>query len=69
MSVIFHPMRVRSIEPDTQEAVIVSFDVPAELREVFGFIQSKAGSLGSSWTSVSGSCGFGLLSLTAVSLP
>ncbi len=37
MSVMFHPLRVRSIEPDTAEAVIVSFDVPPELREVFGF--------------------------------
>ena len=41
MSVIFHPLRVRAIEPDTSEAVIVSFDVPAELREVFGFIQGQ----------------------------
>ena len=41
MSVIFHPLRVRAIEPDTQEAVIVSFDVPQELREVFGFTQGQ----------------------------
>lgn len=41
MSVIFHPLRVRSIEPDTAEAVIVSFDVPPELREVFGFTQGQ----------------------------
>ena len=41
MSVIFHPMRVRAVEPDTQEAVIVSFDVPAHLRDVFGFIQGQ----------------------------
>jgi ring-1,2-phenylacetyl-CoA epoxidase subunit PaaE len=41
MSVIFHPLRVRSIEPDTQEAVIVSFDVPPELRDVFGFTQGQ----------------------------
>ena len=41
MSVIFHPLRVRSIEPDTQEAVVVSFDVPQELREVFGFTQGQ----------------------------
>lgn len=41
MSVIFHPLRVRAIEPDTQEAVIVSFDVPTELREVFGFTQGQ----------------------------
>lgn len=41
MSVIFHPLRVRSIQPDTAEAVIVSFDVPPELREVFGFTQGQ----------------------------
>ncbi|KWT96670.1 MULTISPECIES: 1,2-phenylacetyl-CoA epoxidase subunit PaaE [unclassified Variovorax] len=41
MSVIFHPLRVRSIEPDTTEAVIVSFDVPQELRGVFGFTQGQ----------------------------
>ena len=41
MSVIFHPLRVRAVEPDTQEAVVVSFDVPAELREVFGFTQGQ----------------------------
>ncbi|MGR4869491.1 1,2-phenylacetyl-CoA epoxidase subunit PaaE [Variovorax sp. LARHSF232] len=41
MSVMFHPLRVRAIEPDTQEAVIVSFDVPADLREVFGFTQGQ----------------------------
>lgn len=41
MSVIFHPLRVRAIAPDTTEAVIVSFDVPAHLREVFGFTQGQ----------------------------
>ena len=41
MSVIFHPLRVRAIEPDTQEAVIVSFDVPEDLRHVFGFTQGQ----------------------------
>ncbi|HSV60698.1 MAG TPA: 1,2-phenylacetyl-CoA epoxidase subunit PaaE [Variovorax sp.] len=41
MSVMFHPLRVRAIEPDTQEAVIVSFDVPQDLREVFGFTQGQ----------------------------
>ena len=39
MTPIFHPLRVRAIEPDTAEAVIVSFDVPEELRAVFGFTQ------------------------------
>lgn len=41
MSVHFHPLRVRSIQPNTAEAVIVSFDVPPELREVFGFTQGQ----------------------------
>jgi ring-1,2-phenylacetyl-CoA epoxidase subunit PaaE len=41
MSALFHPLRVRAIEPDTPEAVIVSFDVPAELRAVFGFTQGQ----------------------------
>ncbi len=41
MTPLFHPLRVRAIEPDTLEAVIVSFDVPADLREVFGFTQGQ----------------------------
>jgi ring-1,2-phenylacetyl-CoA epoxidase subunit PaaE len=38
---LFHPLRVRAVEADTAEAVIVSFDVPAELRETFGFTQGQ----------------------------
>src|SRR6218665_2218668 len=41
MSAMFHPLRVRAIEPDTSEAVIVSFDVPEALRETFGFTQGQ----------------------------
>ncbi|HWI84230.1 1,2-phenylacetyl-CoA epoxidase subunit PaaE [Ramlibacter sp.] len=41
MSVIFHPLRVRAVQPDTEEAVIVSFDVPQQLRPVFGFTQGQ----------------------------
>jgi ring-1,2-phenylacetyl-CoA epoxidase subunit PaaE len=41
MSALFHPLRVRAVQPDTQEAVIVSFEVPDELREVFGFTQGQ----------------------------
>lgn len=41
MSVLFHPLRVRAVEPDTQEAVIVSFDVPPELRDAFAFTQGQ----------------------------
>ena len=38
---LFHPLRVRRIEPDTAEAVIVTFEVPTELRDVFGFTQGQ----------------------------
>jgi ring-1,2-phenylacetyl-CoA epoxidase subunit PaaE len=41
MSVIFHPLRVRAVLPDTAEAVVVSFHVPDELREVFSFTQGQ----------------------------
>lgn len=41
MRVIFHPLRVRAVQPDTAEAVIVSFEVPQELRPVFGFTQGQ----------------------------
>jgi ring-1,2-phenylacetyl-CoA epoxidase subunit PaaE len=41
MSVIFHPLRVRRLIPDTAEAVVVAFDVPDELREVFSFTQGQ----------------------------
>jgi ring-1,2-phenylacetyl-CoA epoxidase subunit PaaE len=38
---LFHPLRVKAITPDTQEAVVVTFEVPQELREVFGFTQGQ----------------------------
>ncbi len=38
---LFHPLRVRAIEPDTAEAVIVSFEVPPALRDTFGFTQGQ----------------------------
>ena len=41
MSTLFHPLRVRRIEPDTAEAVIVTFEVPEALRDVFGFTQGQ----------------------------
>jgi ring-1,2-phenylacetyl-CoA epoxidase subunit PaaE len=41
MSTLFHPLRVRAVQPDTPEAVIVSFDVPEDLRPVFGFTQGQ----------------------------
>jgi ring-1,2-phenylacetyl-CoA epoxidase subunit PaaE len=40
-SPLFHPLRVRRIEPDTAEAVIVTFEVPRDLRDVFGFTQGQ----------------------------
>ncbi|NKE64291.1 phenylacetate-CoA oxygenase/reductase subunit PaaK [Ramlibacter sp. RBP-2] len=41
MSVIFHPLRVRTIQRDTEEAVVVSFEVPPDLQPVFGFTQGQ----------------------------
>ena len=38
---LFHPLKVRSITPDTSEAVIVAFEVPPELQPVFGFTQGQ----------------------------
>ena len=39
MALHFHPLRVKSVRPETDEAVVVSFDVPAELVEQFRFTQ------------------------------
>ena len=36
-SIHFHPLKVRDVQPDTDEAVIVSFDVPAALKDAFAF--------------------------------
>ncbi len=41
MDTHFYPLRVRSIEADTDEAVIVAFDVPAEHAERFAFTQGQ----------------------------
>ena len=41
MALHFHPLKIRSVRPDTDEAVIVSFDVPAELSEAFRFTQGQ----------------------------
>ncbi|TFZ07669.1 1,2-phenylacetyl-CoA epoxidase subunit PaaE [Ramlibacter humi] len=38
---LFHPLKVKAITPDTQEAVIVSFEVPPDLQPVFGFTQGQ----------------------------
>jgi ring-1,2-phenylacetyl-CoA epoxidase subunit PaaE len=37
----FHPLRVREVRPDTEEAMIVSFDVPGEHAELFKFTQGQ----------------------------
>lgn len=41
MSLHFHPLRVREVRPETEEAVVVSFDVPAELQDAFRFQQGQ----------------------------
>jgi ring-1,2-phenylacetyl-CoA epoxidase subunit PaaE len=41
MPTSFHSLRVARIEPDTDEAVVVTFDVPPNLRAVFGFTQGQ----------------------------
>ena len=41
MSALFHPLRVRAVQPDTEEAVIVSFEVPPHLQPTFGFTQGQ----------------------------
>ena len=41
MSLHFHPLRVRSVRPETDEAVVVTFDVPAELAEQFRFTHGQ----------------------------
>jgi len=40
-SLHFHPLQVKSVRPDTDEAVIVSFDVPEDLRSAFRFNQGQ----------------------------
>jgi ring-1,2-phenylacetyl-CoA epoxidase subunit PaaE len=37
MSIDFHPLRVSAVRPDTEEAVIVEFDVPENLHGTFAF--------------------------------
>ena len=41
MSIHFHPLKIRSVRPDADEAVIVSFDVPPDLSEAFRFTQGQ----------------------------
>lgn len=37
----FHPLKVREVRPDTDEAMIVSFDVPGELADLYRFTQGQ----------------------------
>ncbi len=37
----FHPLRVASVQTDTDEAVIVTFDCPSELRDTFAYTQGQ----------------------------
>ena len=41
MSLHFHPLRVREKRADTDEGVVVSFDVPVELADTFRFTQGQ----------------------------
>ena len=41
MSMHFHPLTVRDVQPDTDEAVVVSFDVPSTLADTFAFKQGQ----------------------------
>lgn len=37
----FHPLKVRSVRPETDEAMVVSFDIPESLGERFRFTQGQ----------------------------
>ena len=37
----FHPLKVRSVRPETDEAMVVSFDIPEELGDRFRFTQGQ----------------------------
>ena len=41
MSLHFHPLRVRDVRPETDEAVVLSFDVPPALADTFRFSQGQ----------------------------
>ncbi len=41
MALHFHPLRVRSVRPESEEALVVAFDVPPELAEQFRFTQGQ----------------------------
>ena len=37
MATAFHQLTVRDVEPLTDDSAAVTFDVPADLREIFSF--------------------------------
>jgi len=37
----FHPLKVRAVRPETDEAMVVSFDIPPELADDFRFTQGQ----------------------------
>jgi ring-1,2-phenylacetyl-CoA epoxidase subunit PaaE len=39
---VFHPLRVAAVEPLCADAAVVSFDIPAELREEFAFAPGQS---------------------------
>jgi ring-1,2-phenylacetyl-CoA epoxidase subunit PaaE len=41
VSLHFHPLRVKSVRPETDEAIVVSFAVPPELAEQFRYTQGQ----------------------------
>ena len=41
MSVHFHPLRVSNITRETEESVVITFDIPADLQQIFQFTQGQ----------------------------
>ena len=38
---VFHPLRVAAVEPLTDDSVALTFDVPAELADEYGFVPGQ----------------------------
>jgi ring-1,2-phenylacetyl-CoA epoxidase subunit PaaE len=38
---VFHTLRVKSVEPVTEDAVTITFDVPADLESAYSFVQGQ----------------------------
>ena len=41
MALHFHPLRVKSVRPESEEALVVAFEVPSELAEQFRFTHGQ----------------------------